>query len=130
MPGSDSTGIVNIGGLRGLGAAVDYVGALGQERIEAHNMSLRRELHDALSGLKQVHIPAPATGPLISANLSFCLPDGADLAAIRRRLVMNHKIYIRTVDQAGFKGLRASLHAHNGSEDIARLVDALRAELA
>jgi selenocysteine lyase/cysteine desulfurase len=130
MPGSDSTGIVNIGGLRGLGAAVDYVGALGQERIEAHNMSLRRELHDALFGLKQVHIPAPATGPLISANLSFCLPDGADLAAIRRRLVMNHKIYIRTVDQAGFKGLRASLHAHNGSEDIARLVDALRAELA
>ena len=36
MPGSDSTGIVNIGGLRGLGAAVGYVGALGQERIEAH----------------------------------------------------------------------------------------------
>ncbi|MCL6683044.1 aminotransferase class V-fold PLP-dependent enzyme [Sphingomonas alba] len=130
VPGSDSTGIVNIGGLRGLGAAVDYVAALDPKRIDEHNMSLRRELYDRLSRFNPVSIPAPADGPLNSANLSFCLPDGADLAAIRRNLVMKHKIYIRTVDQAGFKGLRASMHAYNGSADIARLVEALTEELA
>lgn len=128
-PGSDSTGIVNIAGLRGLGAAVDYVQALGPQRIEEHNLSLRGELYGALKQFDEVTIPAPIDGPLTSANLSFCLPEGTDLAAIRRNLVMNHKIYIRTVDQAGFKGLRASLHAHNDSDDIARLVDALREEL-
>jgi selenocysteine lyase/cysteine desulfurase len=43
---------------------------------------------------------------------------------------MRHKVYIRTVELAGFTGLRASLHAYNGSEDIARLVEGLREELA
>lgn len=129
-PGSDSTGIVNIAGLRGMGAAVDFVQALGPERIAAHNAVLRRELHDELSRFNQVTIPAPADGPLTSANLAFCLPEGADLAAIRRNLVMKHKVYIRTVELAGFKGLRASLHAYNGSEDVQRLVAALREELA
>jgi selenocysteine lyase/cysteine desulfurase len=128
--GSDSTGIVNIAGLRGMGAAVDYVQQLGPARIAEHNAALRRELHGELKRLNQVHIPAEADGPMTSANLAFCLPEGADLAAIRRNLVMRHKVYIRTVELAGFKGLRASLHAYNGSEDIGRLVEALRLELA
>ena len=129
-PGSNSTGIVNIAGLRGMGAAVDYIQALGPERIAAHNAALRRELHDELSRFNQVTIPAPAEGPLTSANLAFCLPDAADLEAIRRNLVLKHKVYVRTVHLAGFDGLRASLHAYNGSGEIARLVEALREELA
>lgn len=128
--GSNSTGIVNIAGLRGMGAAVDYVQALGPGRIEAHNLALRRELHAELSRFNQVRIPAAAEGPLASANLAFCLPDSADIEAIRRNLVRRHKVYIRTVDLAGFKGLRASLHAYNGSDDVDRLVSALRVELA
>lgn len=130
IPGSNSTGIVNIAGLRGMAAAVDYIEALGPEWIAAHNAALRRELYDELSCLTQVTIPAPPDGPLTSANLAFCLPDGVDLEAVRRNLVMKHKIYIRTVHLSGFDGLRASLHAYNGSEDIARLVTALREELA
>ena len=127
--GSNSTGIVNIAGLRGMGAAINYVQALGPERIAAHNQALRRELHAELSRFNQVTIPAPADGPLTSANLSFCLPESADLEAIRAKLV-SHNVYIRTCDLAGFKGLRASLHAYNGSDDVGRLVEALRAELA
>src|SRR5688572_26002332 len=119
-PGSDSTGIVNIAGLRGLGAAVDYVQALGPGRIAEHNAALRRELHSELKRFNQVSIPAPAEGPLTSANLAFCLPEDADIHALRSRLVMRHKVYIRTVELAGFKGLRASLHAYNGSDDIGR----------
>ena len=129
-PGSNSSGIVNIAGLRAMGAAVDYVKALGPKRIAEHNLALRRELHAELSKLNQVHIPAPADGPLTSANLAFCLPGSVDLNAIRRNLVMKHKIYIRTVELSGFVGLRASLHVYNSSDDVRRLVEALREELA
>jgi selenocysteine lyase/cysteine desulfurase len=129
-PGSNSTGIVHIPGLIGLGAAIDWIADIGPERIEAHNRALRAELHQQLSRLNQLFIPAPAEGPLASANLSFRLPDGADLHAIRRNLVLKHKIYIRVVEQAGFTGLRASLHLFNSSGDVEALVRALQQELA
>jgi len=127
---SDSTGIGNIAGMHGLGAAIDYVQALGLEAIEAHNMALRQELHDALGELRGVTIPAPRDGPTTSANLSFSLPQGVDHYAIRRNLLMRHKVYLRVVDLAGFLGLRASLHCYNRSEDVAALIAALKAELS
>lgn len=129
-PNSDSTGIANIAGLRGLGAAIDYVSDIGLARIEMHGQSLRAELHDLLSRMNHVNVPAPADGPLASANLAFCLPESVDLHIIRRNLVMRHKIYIRVVELAGFAGLRASLHLYNSSDDVQALVDALGHELA
>lgn len=127
---SDSTGIGNIAGMHGLGAAIDYVQALGLPSIDAHNMWLRRELYDALAEVPGVTIPAPREGPTTSANLSFTLPEGVDHYAIRRNLLMRHKVYLRVVDLAGFIGLRASLHCYNRSEDVAALIKALIVELA
>jgi selenocysteine lyase/cysteine desulfurase len=129
-PNSDSTGIANIAGMIGLGAAIDYVQAIGLERIEGHNRTLRGELYDALSGLNQVSIPSPRDGPLNSANLAFCLPDSVDIHALRRNLLMRHKVYLRVVELSGFLGLRASLHLYNSSDDVNVLVNALSAELA
>ena len=127
---SDSTGIGNIAGMHGLGAAIDYMRALGPEAIEAHNLALRRELYDALGALPGIAIPSPRDGPTVSANLSFALPDGADHHAIRRNLLLRHKIYLRVVELSGFIGLRASLHCYNRSEDVTALIEALRQELA
>ena len=129
-PNSDSTGIMNIAGLRGLGAAIDQIAAIGTDRIEAHNQILRAKLYDALSRLNQVRIPAPRDGPLTSANLTFCLPESVDLHALRRNLLMRHKVYIRVVELSEFRGLRASLHLYNRSDDVDALVTALSAELA
>ncbi len=127
---SDSTGIGNIGGLHGLGAAIDYVQAIGPAAIEAHNLRLRRELYDALSVVPGIAIPASREGVTVSANLAFTLPGGTDHYAIRRNLLLRHKVYLRVVDLSGFLGLRASLHCYNRSEDIAALVGALKQELA
>jgi cysteine desulfurase/selenocysteine lyase len=127
---SDSTGIGNIPGMHGLGAAIDYVQAIGPEAIAAHNLALRSELYDALAELPGIAIPSPRDGPTISANLSFELPSGADHHAIRRNFLLRHKIYLRVVEMSGFIGLRASLHCYNRSDDIAALVYALKQELA
>ena len=127
---SDSTGIGNIAGFHGLGSAIDYVQALGPAAIEAHNLRLRDELFEALGELRGVSIPGPRAGPTVSANLSFTLPQGADHHAVRRNLLLRHKVYLRVVELAGFLGLRASLHCYNRSDDVAALVDALVGELA
>ena len=127
---SDSTGIGNISGMHGLGAAIDYVQSLGPAEVEAHNLELRGELYDLLSEIPGIEIPGPRHGPTISANLSFTLPDGADHHAIRRNLLLRHKVYLRVAEQAGFIGLRASMHCYNRTEDLVALVDALKTELA
>lgn len=126
---SDSTGIGNIAGMHGLGAAIDYVQALGPAAIEAHNLALRAELFDALSEIPGISIPAPRDGPVVSANLSFTLPDEVNHHAIRRNLLLRHKIYLRVAELSGFIGLRASLHCYNRSKDVGALVTALRQEL-
>ena len=126
---SDSTGIGNIAGMHGLGAAIDYVQDAGPAAIEAHNLALRCELYDALAQLPGIAIPSPRKGPTVSANLSFTLPGGVDHHAIRRNLLLRHKIYLRVVEQSGFIGLRASLHCYNRSEDVVALIDALEREL-
>lgn len=126
---SDSTGIGNIPGMHGLGAAIDYVQALDPIAIETHNLALRGELFDTLSELPEMIIPAPRDGPMVSANLSFTLPDGADHHLVRRNLLLRHKIYLRVVELSGFIGLRASLHCYNRSEDVLALVEALKQEL-
>jgi cysteine desulfurase/selenocysteine lyase len=127
---SDSTGIGNIAGMHGLGAAIDYVQAIGAVSIEAHNMTLRQELYDALADIPEIRIAAPRQGPTTSANLSFTLPDGVDHHAIRRNLLMRHKVYLRVAELSGFIALRASLHCYNRSEDIRALMAALKTELA
>jgi selenocysteine lyase/cysteine desulfurase len=127
---SDSTGIGNIAGMHGLGAAIDYVQALDPAAIEEHNFALRGELFDALTKLPGLSIPSPRDGPTTSANLSFTLPDGVDHHAIRRNLLLRHKIYLRVVELSGFIGLRASLHCYNRSDDVLALVDALKQELS
>ena len=127
---SDSTGIGNIAGMHGLGAAIDYVQSLGLAEIEAHNLALRRELYELLSEISGIGIPSPRDGPTVSANLSFTLPDGADHHAIRRNLLMRHKVYLRVAEQAGFIALRASMHCNNRTDDLVALVDALKQELA
>lgn len=127
---SDSTGIGNIAGMHGLGAAIDYVVALGPAKIEAHNLALRYKLYDALVELPGISVPAPREGPTTSANLSFTLPDSVDHHAIRRNLLLRHKVYLRVAELSSFIGLRASLHCYNRSEDIDTLIHALKQELA
>lgn len=126
---SDSTGISNIAGMHGLGAAIDYVQALGPKAIEEHNLALRHELYDAIAGLPGIVIPAPRDGPTVSANLSFTLPTGTDHHAVRRNLLLRHKIYLRVVELAGFLGLRASLHCYNRSDDVAALANSLKQDV-
>ena len=117
-------------GLHGLGAAIDYIQAIGIDRIEQHNLALCRELRDGLVELPRIAFAAPSDGPLASQLLTFSVP-GVDREEIARAtLASRHRIHVRAVDQAGYTGLRASPHLFNSSDDVQALVRALRQELA
>jgi len=126
---SDATGISNIAGLHGLGAAIDYIQAIGVGRIEQHNLALCRELRDGLADLPQVQFAGPSDGPLASQLLTFSL-SGVNVTKLRGTLASRYRVHVRAVDQGGYTGLRASPHLFNSSEDVQALVRALRQELA
>jgi len=126
---SDATGVSNIAGLHGLGAAIDYIQTIGVGRIEQHNLALCRELRNGLAGLPQIAFAGPAEGLLASQLLTFSVA-GVDVKKLRGSLASRYRIHVRAVDQAGYTGLRASPHLFNSSDDVQALVRALRQELA
>ena len=75
-------GTPNIAGHVGLGAAVDYLGALGMANVAAREADLLAHLSDAMAGVDGLRIIGTATGK--AAVVSFLL-EGAhahDLATL------------------------------------------------
>jgi selenocysteine lyase/cysteine desulfurase len=126
---SDSSGVCNIPGVLGLGAAIDYVSAIGKQKIERHNLALRNQLYAALAGVPMVSIVSAAPGPLASPLLTFRLPDGVPSRTFQEKLLDTYKIAVKVVPSQWLNGTRLSLHLFNTEEDVSALVEALRKEL-
>jgi selenocysteine lyase/cysteine desulfurase len=126
---SHSVGVCSIPSVHGLGAAIDYVGALGIRQIEAYNLALHSYAFDALSKLAPLHIVSRRDGALASPLLTYTLPKGVDANALAIKLRSDHRVEVKVVPQELLNGHRVSTHAFNDEREIDRLVVALRTEL-
>jgi cysteine desulfurase/selenocysteine lyase len=59
-PGRFEAGTPHIEGVIGLAAAIDYVEAIGLDRIHAHETALVQQARDALSGINSITLLGPA----------------------------------------------------------------------
>jgi len=126
---SHSVGVCSIPSVHGLGAALDYITALGIARVEAHNLALHRYAFDALAKLPKVHIVSARDGSLATPLLTYALPAGVDAWALADKLHTAYRVEVKGVPREFLNGHRVSTHAFNDERDIDRLVSALRAEL-
>ncbi|KAL4458639.1 hypothetical protein ABPG75_013504 [Micractinium tetrahymenae] len=114
----------------GLGAAVDYLSALGMDKVHSYEEELAKELYQQLAGLPGIHILGPPPDvPMGRASLASFHIDGCDMMALAAEL-----------DNAGFHRakplhedylhightMRASAYIYNTKEEIQRFVAALR----
>jgi selenocysteine lyase/cysteine desulfurase len=127
---SDSSGVGNIPGVLGLGAAIDYVSTIGMTRIEAHNMSLRNRLHTALREFPHLRVVSAAPGPLASPLLTVALPERITSKALYQQLMDKHQVMVKIVPGQWLNGNRISTHLFNTDRDVDALVTALKTELA
>jgi selenocysteine lyase/cysteine desulfurase len=127
---SDSSGVTNIPGVIGLGAAIDYHLDPGIAAIETHNLALRNRLYDALMSVPRIRVVSAAPGPLASPMLSYVLPDSIDALALHNAFRERHNVVVKVVPTNWFNGHRISTHLFNTERDVDALVRALRAELA
>lgn len=132
VPYKFEAGTVNIADSIGLGAAVDYLSAIGMEKVREHELALLRYSSETLSKVKGFHQYGPSDpgrrGGVISFNLADVHPH--DLATILDEegiaIRSGHHCaqpLMRWLDVAATS--RASFHVYNSFDDI----DALKAGL-
>lgn len=125
-----STGVCNIMGVLGAGAAIEYIGAIGIGKVESHNLALRERLRAALAGVPALRVVSPSRGDLASPLLSFALPASVESGALHARLLARHRIETKVVPGNWFNGTRISTHLFNTEREVDTLVSALKEELA
>jgi cysteine desulfurase/selenocysteine lyase len=132
VPHKFEAGTPNIAGAIGFGAAVDYLGGIGMDAIQAHERRLMEYALARVGEVKGIRIYGPESLDEHSAVVSFTLGDAhphdistivdADGVAIRAghhcaQLVMKHFGVASTA--------RASFYLYNTEEDVDRLVESL-----
>ena len=125
-PGRFEAGTPHIIGVVGLHAAVDYVDAIGLDRIHAHETALVARARDALSQINSVRL----FGPEDSAGIVSFAVEGVhphDVATILDEgnvaIRAGHHCAQPLMDALGVPATaRASFGVYNGADDIAALV--------
>ncbi len=125
-PGRFEAGTPHIIGVTGLHAAIDYVDAIGLDRIHAHESALVSQARDALSGLNSVRL----LGPDDSAGIVSFVVEGVhphDVATILDEgnvaIRAGHHCAQPLMDSLGLPATaRASFGVYNSASDIAALV--------
>ena len=132
LPYKFEAGTPNISGAIGLGAAVDYLQAIGMDRISAHENDTLHYLTARLSEVEDVRLIGTADNK--ASVQSFMLGDihPHDLGTILDHqgvaIRTGHHCAMPVMDFFGVPGTaRASLALYNTHDDIDRLVDALQA---
>ena len=117
-------GSANLFGLVGLNAAMELLLEIGVENIAARLLHLRGLLVPALQSKGWTVLQADAPKENASAIVSFYRP-GADLPALREKLLAAHiEVSLRT-DRKGQHYIRVSPHFYNTDEEIHRLLENL-----
>jgi len=130
VPHKFEAGTPNIAGTIGLGAALDYVSALGLDRISAHEAGLLAYANERLAEIAKVRLFG--TAPRKASILSFELEGvhSHDVGTILDRegvaVRSGHHCAQPVMDRFGITGTtRASFGMYNTEQDVDRLIAAL-----
>lgn len=130
LPYKFEAGTPNIAGVVGLGAAVDYLTAIGLDRVAAHEHALLDYMTDKLSKIDGIRLIG--TADTKASVQSFMLGDihphdvGTILDHQGIAIRTGHHCAMPVMDFFGVPGTaRASLAMYNSTDDVDRLIDAL-----
>lgn len=134
LPAKFEAGTPNIAGAIGLGAAIDYLTALGMDRVAAHERGLVRDLLPRLVAIPGVTVYGPQNPERHTGVLAFNLAGlhphdlatALDMEGVAVRA--GHHCAQPLMEALGVAATaRASLYLYNTKEDGDRLLAALQA---
>lgn len=128
-PGRFEAGTPHIEGVIGLAAAIDYVEAIGQGRIHAHETALVRQAREALSGLNSVTLLGPEdSAGILSFTMQGVHPHdiGTILDEAGVAIRAGHHCAQPLMALLGVPATaRASFGLYSSPRDVERLIDGL-----
>lgn len=127
---SASNGVRSLPSVLGFGDAIDYLLAIGKDRIETHDLRLATRVREGLTRIPKLRVVSPPPGARASPLVTYELPASIPAGAMRVRLHEKHGVYLKVVPANFLNGNRVSTHLFNTDEDVDRLLHALRTELA
>lgn len=137
LPGKFEAGTPNIEGAIGLGAAVDYLEAVGMGKVEAHTRELTKAALRELANIDKIRIHGPLDPRDRIASVAFDLP-GLEAHGLAKILSNRYAIMVRSGyhcaqplhEELGIpQTVRASFYLYNTLEEVRSLANAL-AEIA
>lgn len=133
IPQKFEAGTQNMGSIAGFGAAIDYLNAVGMDKIQAIEEELTAYLLEKLSGVPYLNIIGPTTLEKRIGVVPFTIEGvhphdvvtivNKDLVAIRSGNHCAQPLHSFLKVPAT---CRASLYLYNNKEDIDRLADSLK----
>jgi cysteine desulfurase / selenocysteine lyase len=121
----------------GLGAAIDYLAALGMSQVRRHEIELLQYAFDRLGAIEGIHIYGPKEPTARGGAMAFTLGDihPHDLASILDAegiaIRAGHHCAMPLHEKLGISAsARASFYIYNDKDDVDRLVLALEKALA
>ncbi|UCD75543.1 MAG: aminotransferase class V-fold PLP-dependent enzyme [Phycisphaerales bacterium] len=120
-------GTRNTAMILGLGAAIDFVNAVGIDRSAAHGRALARRIAEGLRGRPEVQVLTPDADGCAASILTLRLPaDHMDPWQWCNTLKRDFRIRVRPVGEHGLNGVRVAAHLFNTVEEADRLISAVQ----
>jgi selenocysteine lyase/cysteine desulfurase len=106
-----------------LGAALDFVQAIGTDRIWRHNRALAEKFYRGLQQMAAADLTSPRDEASRTAMIGF------RMKAHTTQQIMEHmaaaKIRVRPVSEGGANCVRVSFHVNNHDGDVDRILESL-----
>lgn len=112
--------------VEGVLAAVRFHEGIGVERVDARTRRLAARLKEGLRSVEGVEVLTP-DAPALCAGMTAFRSDRLGHRALVRRLLDEHGLRCRPVDEQGLDAVRVSTHVYNRPADCDRVVEAVRA---
>ena len=136
LPMRFEAGTPNIADAIALGAAVDYLGALGMDRVREHEVQLTGYALDAFRELEEIDVYGPDDTQVRGGIISFHSADvhPHDIGTVLDRdgiaIRTGHHCTMPLMGQLGVVATaRASFYVYNTEEEVDLLVDGLKRAL-
>ena len=108
----------------GFHASLDFINAIGVEKIREHNELLSEMFYRELGNLKDCEILSPAERKYRSSMITFRI-SGKSLNDVTGAMAKDN-IRVRPVGEAGLNGVRISFHIYNDENDVGKAIQSIK----